>query len=182
MASQRRPPRPKDNGDFKFSMLHFEGIRSEDTNVGVTGTEEVAGGLLGFSTTTAPPASALQDSQDELLNRFRGSDDKYWGWRTSVAPQFRPAPIVSNTTTITNLSPNADGTVPAATSTGARRPRRRASRPRLAPPQPAARHPLARAGARRGPGLADRPDAATATATRTSTPGTSTSRGRARAR
>jgi len=106
----------KDNGDFKFSMLHFEGIRSEDTNVGVTGTEEVAGGLLGFSTTTAPPASALQDSQDELLNRFRGSDDKYWGWRTSVAPQFRPAPIVSNTTTVTNLSPNADGTVPAATS------------------------------------------------------------------
>ena len=34
----------------------------------------------------------------------------------SVAPQFRPAPIVSNTTTVTNLSPNADGTVPAATS------------------------------------------------------------------
>ena len=50
----------KENGDFKFSMLHFEGVRSGDTNVGVEGTQEVAGGLLGFSTTTAPPSAALQ--------------------------------------------------------------------------------------------------------------------------
>src|SRR6266576_7227806 len=98
-----------DTGDFKFSFIHFEGIRSGETHVGVEGDDnEVTGGLLGFSTTASPPAAALKQSQDTLLDRFRGNDDKYWGWRTSVAPMFRPAPIVSNVTTITNLSPNPD--------------------------------------------------------------------------
>jgi hypothetical protein len=105
----------KENGDYKFSFIHFEGIRSSDTNVGVTGTDnEVAGGLLGFSTTAAPPAAVLDGVQQQLLNAFRGKDDKYWGWRSPIAPQFRPVPIVSNQTTITNLSPNPDGSVPSA--------------------------------------------------------------------
>ena len=109
------------------------------------GTEEVAGGLLGFSTTTAPPAAALQDSQDELLNRFRGSDDKYWGWRTQRRPACSgPAPIVSNTTTITNLSPNADGTVPAATSAPAPGGRPPAGLPAAAAPRAACRPASAR--------------------------------------
>jgi hypothetical protein len=115
-----------DTGDYKFSFIHFEGVRSGSTNVGVTGTNEVTGGLLSFSTTAAPPASVLQASQDALLNIFRGKDDKYWGWRTPIAPMFRPAPIVSNTCTITNLSPNPDGSVPAASS------------PKNAPPIPSA--------------------------------------------
>ena len=81
---------------------------------GVEGKQEVSGGLIGFSTTSAPPAAVLQQMHDELLNRCRGNSDKYWGWRTQVAPMIRSAPIVSNTTSITNLLPNADGTVPAA--------------------------------------------------------------------
>lgn len=100
--------------DYKFSMIHFVGVRGDDTNVGTDGDEEVAGGLLGFSTTSAPPATVLEESQNELLERFRGNSDRWWGWRTPVAPQFRPAPIISNTTSLTNLSPNADGSVPAA--------------------------------------------------------------------
>jgi len=108
-----------DQGDFKFSFIHFEGVRSGSTNIGVEGTNEVAGGLLTFSTTASPPAAALKQSQDTLLDRFRGNDDKYWGWRTPVAPMFRPAPIVSNVTTITNLSPNPDGSVPVPVTNGA---------------------------------------------------------------
>jgi hypothetical protein len=92
----------KDSGDFKFSFLHFEGVRGSSTNVGVSGQDnEVTGGLLTFSTTAAPPANVLTESQNDLLNRFRGNDDKYWGWRTPIAPMFRPAPILSNTMTIT---------------------------------------------------------------------------------
>jgi hypothetical protein len=102
-----------DQGDYKFRMLHFVGIRGEDSHVGVEGKQEVSGGLIGFSTTCAPPAAVLQQMHDELLNRCRGTSDKYWGWRTQVAPMIRSAPIVSNTTSITNLLPNADGTVPA---------------------------------------------------------------------
>ena len=107
-------------GDYKFSMIHFVGVRGGDTNVGVQGDdEEVAGGLLGFSTTSAPPASVLEESQNELLERFRGDSDRWWGWRTPVAPQFRPAPIVTNTTSLTNLSPMADGSIPAASAPAA---------------------------------------------------------------
>jgi hypothetical protein len=104
--------RDGDQGDYKFRMIHFVGIRGEDTHVGVEGQEEVSGGLVGFSTTAAPPGAILQEMHDELLNRCRGSSDKYWGWRTQVAPMIRYAPIVSNTTSVTNVVPNADGTVP----------------------------------------------------------------------
>ena len=102
-----------DEGDYKFRMLHFVGIRGEDTHVGVEGDQEVSGGLVGFSTTSAPPGDVLKEMHDELLNRCRNTSDKYWGWRTQVAPMIRSAPIVSNTTSVTNLLPNADGTVPA---------------------------------------------------------------------
>jgi hypothetical protein len=101
-------------GDHKFHFIHFYGSRGAETNIGVVeDTDEVAGGLLGFSTTSAPPPDVQRESEEELLSRFRGSDDKYWGWRTPVTPKFRPAPIVSNLTSITNLSPNPGGTVPA---------------------------------------------------------------------
>jgi hypothetical protein len=103
----------KDNGDFKFSFLHFLGVRGEDTNVGATGKEEVSGALMGFSTTSSPPAEVLTEACDELIQRFRGSDDYYWGWRSPATPMIRPAPIVSNTMSITSLSPQADGSMPA---------------------------------------------------------------------
>jgi hypothetical protein len=110
----------RDNGDYIFSFIHFEGVRHDTTNIGVQGSDnEVAGGMLGFSTTTAPPAAVLTESENEILDRCRGRDDRYWGWRTNVAPMFRPAPIVSNTTMVSNLSPNADGSVPAVAHNGA---------------------------------------------------------------
>lgn len=103
-----------DQGDYKFSFIHFEGVRGPDTNVGVTEETEIAGGLLGFSTTAAPPSKVLEESQNQLLAMMAGKDDRFWGWRNKVAPQFRPAPIVSNVTTLTNLAPGQDGAVPSA--------------------------------------------------------------------
>ena len=115
MPNSVRLARKGDTGDYMFHLIHFVGVLSSDTTVGASGTSEVAGGVLSLSTTAAPPASFLQQSQDQLLNRFRGNDDKYWGWRTPVAPMFRPMPITANITTITNLSPKGDGSVPAVT-------------------------------------------------------------------
>src|SRR5262245_23633599 len=86
----------KANGDYKFSFVHFVGVRSQGTTVGATGNEEVAGGLVGFSTTSAFPAATMAAAQAQLLDRFRGSDQAYWGWRVPAAPMFRPAPIVSS--------------------------------------------------------------------------------------
>jgi hypothetical protein len=103
----------KGNGDYKFHLTHFAGIRSADTHVGAEAEEEISGGLIGFSTTAKPPNEVLKQSEDELGNRFRGSDDHWWGWRTPVTPMFMPAPIVSNVVAVTNLSPAADGSLPA---------------------------------------------------------------------
>jgi hypothetical protein len=99
----------KPNGDYKFSMVHFVGVRSEATTVGGHDGEEVAGGLVGFSTTAAVPAAVMTAAQNQLLDRFRGTDQAYWGWRVPVAPMFRPAPIVSNVTSVTTMGPTDRG-------------------------------------------------------------------------
>lgn len=104
-----------DTGPAKFHMIHFLGVQSADTTVGVTGgTREVAGGVITFTTTAAPPASELEAAQQQLTNMFKGSDDRFWGWRTPVAPAFRPMPVMGCTTTLSNLSPKSDGSVPSA--------------------------------------------------------------------
>lgn len=102
----------KENGDYKFSFLHFVGVRDEETHVGTTGTEEVAGALVGFSTTSTPPPGVLEEVKEEQKALFRGSNDHFWGWRSEVEPDLRPAPIVSNTMSITDLAPGSDGAVP----------------------------------------------------------------------
>ena len=102
----------KENGDYKFSFLHFVGVRDEETHVGATGTEEVAGALVGFATTSTPPPGVLEEVKEELKARFRGSNDHFWGWRSGVEPDLRPAPIVSDTMSITDLAPGSDGAVP----------------------------------------------------------------------
>lgn len=101
-----------DVGDFKFRHIHFVGALSEDMHVGVEGNAEVVGGLLSLTTTSRYPTSVLQQAEQQVLDKFRGDDDRYWGWRSRAAPMFRIAPIRSNQTAITNLSPGADGTAP----------------------------------------------------------------------
>jgi len=114
MPNYVRLARKGDTGDYKFHLIHFVGVQSSDSTVGVEGKREVAGGVLSLTTTAAFPASVMQQAQSELLERFRGKDLRYWGWRSPAAPMFRPIPIMANVTSITNLSPNSDGSIPAA--------------------------------------------------------------------
>lgn len=99
-------------GDFKFHHTHFVGVMSEDTHVGVDDDAEVQGGILAFTTTSRYPTEVLQQAQEQLLQKFRGDNDAFWGWRTRVAPMFRIAPIRSNTTVVTNLAVGSNGTAP----------------------------------------------------------------------
>src|SRR5262245_32726666 len=101
-----------DTGDYKFHMIHFVGVQSSETTVGVSGTREVAGGVITFTTTAAPPARELEASQQALINMFRGNDDKFWRWRTSAAPSFRPMPVIAASTWLTDLSPQSNGATP----------------------------------------------------------------------
>jgi len=98
--------------DFKFHLLHFVGVQSGDTNVGVEGTREVAGGVMSVTTTAEPPGSVLEKSHEQLRQKFRGSDNRYWGWRTPAAPKFGVMPIADSRMSISNLSPLSDGSVP----------------------------------------------------------------------
>ncbi len=100
-------------GDFKFHHTHFVGVLDEDMNVGIEGKSEVVGGLLAFTVTSAYPAAVLQQAEQQLLDKFRGDNDRYWGWRTQAAPQFSICPIRTNNTVVTNLAPASNGIAPA---------------------------------------------------------------------
>jgi hypothetical protein len=101
-----------ENGDFLFNLIRFAGVQSADTTVGAEGSREVAGGVLTFTTTSAPPDRVLQASQQKILQQWSGNPDYFWGIRARQAPIFRPAIITSNITSISNISPIANRGVP----------------------------------------------------------------------
>lgn len=96
-------------GDYKFSLIHFVGqVGGSESNSDIE-----AGGVFAVTLTSALPDDVLEQAQNELLERFRGKDDRYWGWRSNVAPMFRPIPVMANQTAITNLAPTSEGLPPA---------------------------------------------------------------------
>lgn len=103
----------REDGDLMFLMLRFAGKQTSEANIGVTDgdSREVAGGVLGVTTTAAPPDHVLEQGQQEIINLYQGKVDYFWGIRSSIKPIFRPVVITANNTSISNLSPNADGSV-----------------------------------------------------------------------
>lgn len=102
-----------DTGDFMFNLIRFAGVQSADTTVGMTeGSREVAGGVLTFTATSAPPDRVLQVSQQKIIKQWSAQPDYFWGIH-GVPPVFRPAIITSNITTISNISPIANKGMPA---------------------------------------------------------------------
>ena len=76
-------------GDYKFHLIHFLGVRGDGTIVGVTDKQELSGGVLSLTTTAGFPIDILRRVQQKFLDTVKGKDDKYWGWRTQVAPFVR---------------------------------------------------------------------------------------------
>src|ERR1700737_3662359 len=102
MPNTVRIARYADTGDFKFHLTHFEGVLNPQTSIDAApgdGTTQISGGVLGVTTTVAPPSDVLQAAENQILDRFKGVDKKYWGWRIPAAPEFRPVPISANITT-----------------------------------------------------------------------------------
>jgi hypothetical protein len=102
------------NNDYKFRHIHFVGVFDEST-AGID-KGETSGGVLSLTTTSRFPAAVLKQAEAQVLERFSGRNDKYWGLRTRVAPQIRIAPITSNQTAISSLAPDASGATPGATA------------------------------------------------------------------
>jgi hypothetical protein len=101
----------------KFHLMHFVGVQTGDTHVGVSGTRETAGGVLAVTTTAAPPVAVLESAKQELIKRVRNQQRRFWGLWGNAQPQFAPTPVTSSKVSITNLSPRPDGTVPTETPT-----------------------------------------------------------------
>jgi hypothetical protein len=110
-----RIARKGDTGDYKFHLLHFVGVQSEETTVGVSGTQEITGGVLSVTVTAAPPLVALENSHKQLSAKLRSDDRKYWSWHVPIDPQFAPMIISDSRTHMSSLSPRLDGSIPAET-------------------------------------------------------------------
>ena len=97
-----------DKGDHLFQLLRFAGEEGEET-ADTADDKQVAGGLLTFTTTGAPPDDVLQQSQDAITAQFSQSGDFFWGIRSGRAPVFRPAIVTQNITSVSNISPTPRG-------------------------------------------------------------------------
>ncbi len=97
-----------DKGDHLFQLLRFAGEEGEET-ADTADDKQVAGGLLTFTTTGAPPDDVLEQSQDAITAQFSQSGDFFWGIRSGRAPVFRPAIVTQNITSVSNISPTPRG-------------------------------------------------------------------------
>ena len=129
----------REDGDFMFNLIRFAGVQSAESTVGADATREVAGGVLTFTATSAPPDRVLKISQEKIVQQWSDKPDYFWGIRGRQAPVFRPAIITSNLTTISNVSPIAGKGMPAFVS-AARSPNGKASF-RMVPSTPPASLP-----------------------------------------
>jgi len=96
--------------DFKFRHIHFVGVFDQST-VGIE-KGETSGGVLSLTTTSRFSPAVLKQAETQILDKFSGRNDKYWGLRTRVAPQIRIAPINANQTAISSLAPDSSGATP----------------------------------------------------------------------
>jgi hypothetical protein len=90
-------------------------VQDEDTSVGVSGTRETSGGVLSVTVTCAPPLDVLQDAHQQLAARVRNDSRRYWALTGEVSPEFAPVSVSDSRTTMSNLSPRLDGSLPADT-------------------------------------------------------------------
>lgn len=99
-----------EDGDFLFNLIRFAGVENPGTD---DGNRMVAGGVLTFTATMAPPDRVLKTSQEKIVKQWSSQPDYFWGIRNAQPPVFRPAIITSNNTTISNVSPVATKGMPA---------------------------------------------------------------------
>jgi hypothetical protein len=110
----------KPDGDLEFFFLHFAGVQTGSTTVGVIPgeTREITGGALSFTVTSAPPDGVLAQAHQQILDTWKDTGDRYTMYRSSVPPPplgdpayLRPLTVASNTVSVTNASLNPDSSL-----------------------------------------------------------------------
>jgi hypothetical protein len=59
-----------DAGDYLFNLIRFAGVQGSEGTVGADEDREVAGGVLTFTITGAPPDRVLAELQQQIVNKY----------------------------------------------------------------------------------------------------------------
>jgi len=60
-----------DQGQYMFHFTKFAGVLTEDSNIAVKGQEEVAGGVLSFTSTLALPPGVIDSLKDQITQEIK---------------------------------------------------------------------------------------------------------------
>jgi len=99
------------NGRYKLDFIKFAGVLNGDNNIGASGDEEIAGGVLSFTSTLELPAGVLDSVKDQIMERVK-SDSNYKTHPLYQLPAGQPqielgfVPVEASEVAVSNLSLN----------------------------------------------------------------------------
>jgi len=99
------------NGRYILSFTKFAGVLNADNNIGASGQEEVAGGVLSFSSTLELPPGVLESVKDQIITMIK-SDPSYKTHPLFQLPASQPqielgfVPIEASEVAVSNLTMN----------------------------------------------------------------------------
>lgn len=93
-------------GDFIFGVQRFSGIMDPSKNIGEDGYSELAGGVMNFTATMAPPPGVVEKAFDEVKKDLQLTQNKHYFWKQDQPIVAMPAPVAlrSNTTVLHSLN------------------------------------------------------------------------------
>ncbi len=91
---------------FKFAVQRFSGIMDPSKNIGEDGYSELAGGVMNFTATLAPPPGVVQKAFDLIKDELQATQNKHYFWQKNTPIVAFPAPVAlrSNSTVVHSLN------------------------------------------------------------------------------
>lgn len=93
-------------GDFIFGVQRFSGIMDPSKNIGEDGYSELAGGVMSFTATMAPPPGVVEKAFENVKEKLQLTENKHYFWRKNTPIVAVPAPVAlrSNKTVLHSLN------------------------------------------------------------------------------
>lgn len=93
-------------GDFIFSVQRFSGIMDPSKNIGEDGYSELAGGVMNFTATLAPPTGVVEKAFADIKEQLQLTGNKHYFWQkdTPIVAVATPVALRSNNTVLHSLN------------------------------------------------------------------------------
>ncbi|WP_390910753.1 hypothetical protein [Pseudosulfitobacter sp. SM2401] len=93
-------------GDFVFGVQRFSGIMDPSKNIGEDGFSELAGGVMNFTATLAPPPGVVEKAFEKVKEQLQLTQNKHYFWQKNTPIVATPAPVAlrSNETVLHSLN------------------------------------------------------------------------------